>query len=115
MSIIQGEGMQMEERPSYLSDQDRSSCSERGKQMPFSSGEDSLTTAGSAALTVPCSETKADTCHQTLSDRLTPSLISRGLVRGIIPTSMRRRSDQLTLGTAFFGLAGEDAGEQRED
>jgi len=50
----------------------------------------------------------------SLSDRLTPSLISLGLVKGIIPMSMRRISSQQTLGFALSPQDGNDADEQKE-
>lgn len=74
-------------------------------------GENSSTTAGKSELTAPYSVMRATIKVQTLSDRLTPLLISRGLVRGIIPMSMRKRCGQQMLDTAFFAQAGDDADE----
>lgn len=68
-------------------------------------------------LTVPSSETttRKNIFQASLSDRLTESLISAGLVKGIIPTSMRKRSDQGTLDIAFFAPVGAGAVEQKAD
>jgi hypothetical protein len=46
------------------------------------SGASLKMTADKPESTVPCFATKANTCRLTLSERLTPSLISAGLVRG---------------------------------
>lgn len=92
------------------------SFSEPLPQTQFLFGESLLTNAStrepakdSKASTVPCSETRVDTYQASLSDRLTPLLISRGLVKGIIPTSMRKQSRQGILGIAFFVPDGHDA------
>lgn len=79
-------------------------------------GETLLTTRDRKASTVPCSETKADTKAVSLSDRLTPLLISSGLVKGIIPTSLRVRSNPVIPAIASwlrdgYGLQSE----QKED
>lgn len=71
---------------------DRQSFCERAQATPDLFGESSSTTAAKKASTAPSSETKARSKAATLSDRLTPSLISFGLVRGITPTSIRKRS-----------------------
>lgn len=55
------------------------------------SGENSLMTADNRALIAPSSATKAKSKARSLSDRLTQSLISAGLVKGITPTSVRRQ------------------------
>ena len=57
------------------------------------------------------SETNRDTDPQTLSDRQTESLITAGLVRGIIPILMRRKSAQLTLDSVLRQLGGGVADE----
>lgn len=54
----------------------------------------------------PSSATKARTRRQTLSDKLTPSLISLGLVSGITPTSIRQLSGQPIRVFAFCGPDG---------
>ena len=41
-----------------------------------------------------CSETRERTCRRALSDRLTPSLISAGLLCGTTPWSTRKQSGQ---------------------
>jgi hypothetical protein len=69
----------------------------------------------SKALTAPCSETKVNTYQASLCDKLTPSLISAGLVRGTIPTSIRKRSHQGILDIAFFEPVGVDADARKTD
>jgi hypothetical protein len=63
----------------------------------------------------PSLETKGNSYPVSLSDRLTVSLITAGLVKGIIPTSMRRRSGQQILDSVLLPLDGGEADEQRED
>jgi hypothetical protein len=76
-------------------------------ETPFSCGENSLTDAkDNTGSTAPYFGMSRGTEHLTLSDRLTQSLISAGLVRGIIPTSIRKRSGQQILDIAFFGPDG---------
>jgi len=50
-----------------------------------------------------------------LSDRLMPLLISSGLVKGIIPTSMRRLSGQRILDFVFSKPDGDDSSSARRD
>lgn len=61
--------------------------------------------------TAPSSETKppAAIARQTLSDRLTPSLISAGLVKGITHTSIRKQSGAAIRASALWPLDGGDA------
>lgn len=90
---------------STATDADQNSSSAPGKNWLFepgpetlcSSGAGSATPAGNKASTVPSSETKARTEQVSLSDRLTQSLITAGLVCGTIPSSMRDVSGQQTL------------------
>lgn len=56
------------------------------------------------------SATRDRTYRRSLSDRLTPSLISRGLVCGITPSSTRKQSGQPILVLAFDTPVGLDAG-----
>jgi len=72
-------------------------------------GENSLMAADNKESTVPSSAMRVPISHLSLSGRLTPLLISAGLVRGIIPMSMRTRSDQLTLGIVLKPQGGENA------
>jgi hypothetical protein len=52
-------------------------------------------------------ETKARSSRLSLSDRLTPSLISAGLVKGITPKSVRQTLGQAIRDSAFSLLDGE--------
>jgi len=60
-------------------------------------------------------EMKAKSKALTLSDRLTPSLISAGLVKGIIPMWMRKKSDQLILDAVLKKRAGGNVEEQKAE
>jgi len=60
-------------------------------------------------LIAPFSAMSQNTNRPSLSDRLTQSLISAGLVKGIIPMSMRKRSNQLTLDTVLRWQDGDNA------
>ena len=91
----------------------KSSCEQKEAQ-PDLFGVISSTEAGSKESIVPFSVTKAKSYRQTLSDRLTPSLISSGLVAGITPTSTRRRCGAGIPDIASFGLDGRGAGKQKE-
>lgn len=73
---------------------EKRSRSARKRATPCSSGGNSSTTAASLASTVPCSETSPGTSRRSLSDRLTQSLITAGLVKGITPTSTRQQFGQ---------------------
>lgn len=74
----------------------RKSSFARVKAMPCSSGASLSTVPVSKVSTARSSETKAAGSRQSLSDRLTPSLISVGLVRGITPMSERKPSKAKT-------------------
>lgn len=80
-------------------------------QQPSLSGASLLTmpSPSKKALIAPCSVTKAHTSRRSLSDRLTPSLITAGLVCGITPMSIRQTSDQPIRAFAFSRPDGEDA------
>ncbi|MDL5055935.1 hypothetical protein QQ055_00330 [Geitlerinema calcuttense NRMC-F 0142] len=97
-------------------------CLGRWRQTPSLFGESILTMElmsepenDSKASTVRFSgtRTRQNISAQTLSERLTPLLISRGLVRGIIPTSMRKRSGQRMLDGVLSVPDGENADTQK--
>lgn len=86
------------------------SCEPR-ELMPSLFGETTSTTRsprkkGSNALS---SATKAPSRPLSFSDRLTPSLITAGLVKGITPRSIRKKLGAVILDGALFEPAGEDA------
>lgn len=68
----------------------------------------------SKALSAPSSETRVRTSRRSLSDKLTRSLITSGLVCGITPSSIRALSGQPIRVLAFSGPAGGAAGEPAE-
>jgi len=103
-----------EENRAYSAARVKKSCSAHGKPMPSLSGEDSLMIRGSKASTAHALETNPRTKVLSLSDRLTQSLISCGLVCGIIPLSMRDGSGQLTLDSVLRPPGGKLAGKQKE-
>ena len=90
----------------------RLSC-ERPNRRRRSYGESSSTTADNKALTARCSETKVRTYRPSLSDRLTQSLITAGLVNGITPMSIRQASDQPIRAFAFSKPDGDDAAKRK--
>lgn len=101
------------ENQKKLSAPENISCSEHGKEMLYLFGENSRTNQGKLVSTALYSGMKANINHQTLSSRLTPLLISAGLVRGIIPMSMRVKSNQLTLDAVLKRPDGECAEKQK--
>lgn len=60
-------------------------------------------------LNAPFSGTKAKSRPQSLSDKLTPSLITAGLVRGITPRSIRKKCGAVILDGASFEPDGGNA------
>lgn len=86
-----------------------------GNVMPDGSGGDSRMPADNQASTARCSATKASTKQASLCDRLTPLLMSSGLIYGIIPMSMRDASGQLTLDAVLRPLDGVIADERKAD
>lgn len=83
--------------------------------MPSLFGESTSTTPSrhNMASSAPSFGTKRQpaTSHPSLSDRLTPLLISAGLVRGTTPRSVRKQLGARIRDTVFYALDG-DAAEQ---
>jgi hypothetical protein len=65
--------------------------------------------------TVPCSEMSLSIKAANSFDRRTGLLMSYGLIAGIIPTSIRKRSPQETPGFAFLPPVGKGAEPQKVD
>jgi hypothetical protein len=78
-------------------------------------GEGLSTQAANAVSTAPYSETKAITDPQTSYARRIQLLMRSGLVAGITPTSVRKRSDQQTLGFASLQPDGSDVAKRGKD
>jgi len=76
-------------------------------------GETSTTTAASKESTVPYSATKAATGAATSYAKRMKLLIASGLIAGITPTSIRKRSAQRTLDFALLPHDGGDADEPK--
>ena len=72
-------------------------------------GASSSMTADKPASTAPSSGTKVSTVHRSLSDRLTQSLITAGLVKGITHTSIRKVSGAPIRASALWPLDGDAA------
>lgn len=89
--IIQPIPIAMDEGVSCSADQEKRSCCEPEQGTLYGCGDDSLTAQDRRELIVLFSATKARFSHLSLSDRLTPSLMSCGLVCGITPMSIRER------------------------
>ena len=92
-----------------LAPEKRSSL-EPPKAMPSLSGENLSTSQAKKALTARSSATKARGDHPSLSDRLTPLLIARGLVNGTTPTSVRKQCGAVIPATASKRPDGSDVG-----
>lgn len=82
--------------PAILSSaREKPSFCEQRQETPHSHGDGrNIVMTGNSASNAVFSATKADTSHLSLSDRLTLSLISSGLVRGITPSLTRKQSGQ---------------------
>lgn len=87
------------------------SCSEPETQTPCLFGENTLTTPSQnrKASSARSSATKRQTAiaRPTLSDKLMPLLISAGLVKGIIPRSIRKQLGVRYRDTVFSALDGD--------
>ena len=92
---------------------DRKSSCEQQMEMPFLSGATSSTTLGNLVSIARFSETKAKTKAPFLSDKLTLSLITAGLVNGITHMSARKRLRAKTPAIVSYVLVGSDAGKQK--
>lgn len=90
---------------------DTTSSSAQLALTPFLFGEITSTTLsrGKTALNARSSATKHQSRHPSLSDRLTPSLITAGLVKGITPKSIRKQFGAVLLDGALSEPDGSDA------
>jgi len=70
-------------------------------------GEPSSTTAGRTASTAPCSATSHHTAARTSFAKRAQLLMRSGLIAGITPTSIAKRSPQRTLDIVFSPLDGD--------
>jgi hypothetical protein len=92
-----------------------SSCSAQSRETPALSGADSSMTAGKKASTALSSATRASTYrHPSFAKRM-QSLMQSGLIAGITPTSIAKRSPQRTLAIASSWLDGSDAASQQAE
>ncbi len=100
----------MDEGAANLSGQGNILSSEQVTPTPCLFGESLLMTPANKELIVPSSEMKlrTDIARPSLSDRLTPLLISAGLVRGITHTSIRKQSGAAIRDSALWPLDGGD-------
>lgn len=101
--------IKMEDEEASLSVQAKQSHCEPMQETLFSFGENLSTIAARKASTARCSETKANTYQASLSDRLTKSLITSGLVAGITPMYVRKTLGLPILDFALLPLDGENA------
>lgn len=93
---------------SNSSGRDKKLSSEHAEGTPSLFGENSSTTAVSKASTARRSETKAKSYLPSLSDRLTRSLITSGLVKGTTPSFVRRQCGVEIPDTVFSWRDGGD-------
>lgn len=97
-----------------LSDQaTKSSCDQLMETLPLFGGGPSTDATVRPVSNVRSSATKVRTRVPTLSARLTPSLITAGLVCGTTPSSIRKLSDQPIRVFAFCAPAGPAPGSPR--
>lgn len=113
--IIPAIGMPMAVDDVSSSDPVKASCSEPMPPMPCLFGDNSSTIAGKKASTAQSSATRATSSRRSLSDRLTRSLITSGLVAGITPTSVRKTFGLAIRDFASLPLAGDDAEKRKAD
>ena len=107
IDTIQGYTAKMVDDPKNLSDLDNTYFSELGIVTPYSRGESLLTIAPDNSESIAQSSGMNHRIKVApLYERLTPSLISHGLVKGTIPMSMRKKSDQLILDIVSKGPDG---------
>ena len=83
--------------------------------MPSLFGESLSMAPANKESTAPSLETKANICHLSLSDRLMPSLIASGLVRGVTPMSIRHELGAVIRDSALWPLDGGNAGGHSAD
>ena len=95
-------------------DQERRLSFAQKQAMQCLCGGGSSMAAASAVSTAPYSETKVSVDPAILYARRMRLLMKSGLVAGITPTSVRQRSDQLTLVFALSQLDGEGSSGEPE-
>jgi hypothetical protein len=101
------------ENQNCSADQVKKSSCEHGMETHCSSGKNLSIYPVSKESTAPFLETSRNINPASFSDRLTPLLISAGLVNGTIPISMRDASGQATLDAVLKSQAGVYAGPQK--
>lgn len=99
----------MEESENCFVAQVKKSSLEHGKGMPVSCGGSSKIIQVKKESTVRCSETSRPTLVQNSFVKRMRLLTQYGLVKGIIPSSMRRGSGQLTLDAVLLRPDGGSA------
>ena len=105
---IVANGTPTDELVSNSSDQEKKSSSERLEETPFLFGENSSTTADSKGSTARFSETSQYIAARNSYVRRIRLLIASGLIAGITPMCVRKRSSQLTLDFALSRPGGSD-------
>jgi hypothetical protein len=98
-----------EESLNCFADQGKKSSCEHGPVTLCLFGKNLSMHPVSKGSTAPFLETSRNINPASFSDRLTPLLISAGLVNGTIPMSMRDASGQTTLDAVLRPLDGNDA------
>jgi hypothetical protein len=112
-STIAAENIKTGENRNCFVAPEKSLCCEHGKGTQCGCGGDSGMAADKRGFVAPSSAMKADTLPVSLSDRLTPLLISAGLVCGIIPLCMRDASGQQTLDAVLRRRDGKSVAEPK--
>lgn len=91
----------------------RSSCDQLTATLPLFGGEANTGLTAKPGSNAPCSATRVRSSRPSLSDRLTRSLITAGLVCGITPLSIRKLSGQPIRVLAFAEPDGGGAASQK--
>lgn len=94
---------------------EKRSCLEPSQQTQSLDGASSLMTQDSKESTAPFLETREHIKVRNSYDRRIRLLIASGLIAGITPTSVRKRSGQATLDIAFSRQDGGSAEEPKAD
>lgn len=104
-------------KESSLLDPEKNLSCEVGEATPSLFGENSNASVSrsNTALTVPRSAMKEKSAAANSFDKRTRLLIASGLVRGVIPSSIRKESDRRIRATAFLWPDGDDAVSPKAD
>lgn len=105
----------MDDRGNCSAGLEKNSCCELRQAMLFLCGESSSTAAANKASTAQCSEMSRRTKAANSFDKRTKLLIASGLVRGITPSSIRRKLGAVIPDFVSYQPDGESADLRKAD